>query len=133
MIHTATLLTNNKVLAAGGSSATSFNALTSAELYDPATGIWTATGSMNTAGAGGSVMLLTNGNVLAAGGWSGTSALTDAELYNPTTAAWTNAGSMTTGRINPDAFLLSNGNVLIMSGIYNMNGDPLTSAELYNP
>src|SRR5258705_3647625 len=45
--HTATLLPNGKVLVAGGFN--SGGTLTSAELYDPASGSWTATGSLNTA------------------------------------------------------------------------------------
>src|SRR6266576_3264214 len=45
--HTATLLPNGKVLVAGGLGSSGF--LTSAELYDPASGSWTATGSLNTA------------------------------------------------------------------------------------
>jgi len=45
-LHTATLLPNGKVLVAGGING---NILTSAELYDPASGTWSATGSLNTA------------------------------------------------------------------------------------
>ena len=41
--HTATLLPNGKVLVAGGRGG---GFLASAELYDPATGTWTATGSL---------------------------------------------------------------------------------------
>jgi len=44
--HTATLLGNGKVLVAGGSGAT--GKLASVELYDPATGLWRATGSLIT-------------------------------------------------------------------------------------
>src|SRR5205823_6195903 len=46
--HTATLLPNGKVLVAGGNNGP---ALSSAELYDPATGTWAATGSLGTASA----------------------------------------------------------------------------------
>src|SRR5438132_3254239 len=44
--HTATLLSNGKVLVAGGAGGP---ILSSAELYDPATGTWSATGSLTTA------------------------------------------------------------------------------------
>jgi hypothetical protein len=45
--HTAVLLPNGKVLVAGGYGTN--GALATAELYDPATGLWTLTGSLNTA------------------------------------------------------------------------------------
>src|SRR2546423_1454535 len=44
--HTTTLLLNGKALVAGGYNGGS---LGSAELYDPASGTWTATGSLSTA------------------------------------------------------------------------------------
>jgi hypothetical protein len=44
--HTATLLSNGKVLVAGGANP---NALSSAELYDPANGSWSSSGSLFTA------------------------------------------------------------------------------------
>src|SRR5882724_8364812 len=47
-LHTATLLPSGVVLVAGGLDST-FNATPSAELYDPASGNWTATGNLNTA------------------------------------------------------------------------------------
>jgi len=44
---TATLLQNGKVLVVGGNDQNNPLGLASAELYDPATGVWTATGSMH--------------------------------------------------------------------------------------
>ncbi len=51
LIHTATLLPNGMVLVAGGHDGPTFtpsDLLSSAELYDPASGSWTVTGSLNT-------------------------------------------------------------------------------------
>jgi hypothetical protein len=53
-------LPNGKVLVAGGRS------LSSSELYDPATGTWTATGSLANERYGHTATLLPNGKVL---GW----------------------------------------------------------------
>src|SRR2546425_992368 len=53
--HTATLLPNGKVLVAGGG-----NGLSSAELYDPASGTWTATGSLATGRERHAAVLLPN-------------------------------------------------------------------------
>src|SRR5947207_15254037 len=64
--HTATLRPNGKVLVAGGQNGNSI--LTSAELYDPASGTWSATGSLATARAFHTATLLPNGKVLVAGG-----------------------------------------------------------------
>src|SRR5207302_296704 len=63
---TATLLTNGKVLVAGGVNST--GPTSSAELYDPATGLWTPTGSMTTPRFGHTATLLPDGRVLVAGG-----------------------------------------------------------------
>ena len=86
----ATLLPDGQVLVAGGEDA-NFNLLSSAELYNPATGKFTPTGSMTTPRVGQSATLLGNGQVLMAGGTGATAA---AELYNPATGRFTATGSM---------------------------------------
>ena len=78
--HTATLLPSGKVLVAGGYNGST---LSSAELYDSATGSWSSTGSMGTARSIHTATLLPNGNVLAAGGADGSVSLSSAELYEP--------------------------------------------------
>ena len=118
----ATLLPDGQVLVAGGEDA-NFNLLSSAELYNPATGKFTPTGSMTTARVGQSATLLNNGQVLMAGGTGATAA---AELYNPATGRFTATGSMSGPRGGNVGTLLPDGDVLV-------TGRAQTFAELYHP
>jgi N-acetylneuraminic acid mutarotase len=129
-LHTATPLSNGKVLVAGGQG--SNNApLASAELYDPASGTWTATGTLPALRTSHTATLLTNGKVLVAGGFNNSSNfLASAELYDPTSGTWTTTGSLVTPRYYHTATLLPNGKVLVAGG---NNGADLASAELYDP
>jgi Galactose oxidase, central domain len=124
---TATLLTNGQVLIAGGQSSTG-SPLSSAELYNPATDTFTATGSLGTARYDAAAMLLPNGKVLIAGGTGGTGTLKSAELYSAGTFA--PAGTMTAARTGATATLLLNGNVLIAGGSTD-GSTPLNTAEIY--
>src|SRR5882672_3352448 len=129
--HTATLLSNGKVLVAGGY----WNGvLNSAEVYDPATGTWSSTGNLNTAREGHTATLLPNGKVLVAGANNTDSGnnnrgLNSAELYDPATGTWTSTGNLNAARRNHTATLLPNGKVLVAGG------DTLLghSTELYDP
>ena len=139
-LHTATMIQgtmiNGMVLIAGGQG--SGGALASAELYNPMTGTFATTGSLNTARVYHTATLLNdaalnNGTVLIAGGYDNngnTSA--SAELYNPATATFTPTLSLNTARYRHTATLLNNGMVL-MAGGEDSSGNALASAELYNP
>lgn len=135
---TLTELANGEVLFAGGiggPKAVDGDCFTAAELYNPATGIWSATGSMTVPRCGHSAALLSNGEVLVAGGFSVVgSSVSSAELYNPATGSWQATGSMNTARVGAGAVTMVNGNVLIVSGMEQVNGSSteLTSAEIYN-
>ena len=135
--HTATLLPNGQVLVAGGhtgyvAAGDRFSSLSSAELYNPATGTWTATTAMGTARTQHTATLLPNGAVLVASGQTGTNytPIASAELYNPATETWTATGDMNTGRFTHKAILLPNDQVLLAGGWDGLFGS-LSSAELY--
>jgi hypothetical protein len=105
--HTATLLADGRVLVAGGQNGFFPAGQSSAEVYDPAAGLWSATGSMSTPRVGHSAVLLRDGRVLVIGG-----AGVSVELYDPRTGMWSSASSPSTfiGRIS--AVLLADGRVL---------------------
>ena len=138
-LDAATLLASGKVLVAGGQYGTTcgfggFEALSSAELYDPATGTWTSTGSLAAARHNFTLTLLPSGKVLAASGAvdCGGTLVGSAELYDPGTGNWASAGSLATARQDHTATLLPSGIVLVAGG-FNAVGTALASVEFYDP
>jgi hypothetical protein len=130
---TATLLTTGKVLLTGGQTGTGV-ALDSAEIFDPTTGTYTATGTMAMARKAGHVAVrLPTGKVLVAGGADADgSATASAEIYDPATGAFITTGSLNTARYGVfTGVLLPTGKVLIAGG--SGAGGPLNSAEVYDP
>jgi hypothetical protein len=139
--HTATLLSNGKVLLAGGfvNSVWDYGGSTSdngAGLYDSVTGVFSTTGNMTANRGDHTATLLANGKVLIAGGAdqdpTGTG-LASAELYDPRTGTFTQTGSMAVGRLLHTATLLQNGKVLIVGGALTSASDPVAAAEVYDP
>jgi hypothetical protein len=142
--HSATVLTDGRVLVAGGS------ATPSAEIFDPATGAWRATPLMQDVRGGHTATLLADGRVLVAGGGSvvvgdrlpefgpprvfGPSA--SAELFDPQRGEWTPTGSLGTPRGAHTATRLHDGRVLVVGGFAHRGGEAsgsLASAEIYDP
>lgn len=93
----AGLLLNGDVLIAGGEDGVP-SILTSAQLYDPASGHWSFTGSMSTPRVTHTGTLLADGRFLVTGGQDGTGLVDSAEVYDPVTGQWSLTGSMSTVR-----------------------------------
>jgi N-acetylneuraminic acid mutarotase len=124
----AVLLQNGTVLIAGGDD--TVNPTASAEIYNPVTGTWSATGSLNTARTSQGMNLFPNGTVLVNGGFGpGFTATNTSEIYNPVTGTWSTTGNLNTARAAHISVLLPSGMVLVNGG-----GFPITNtSELYNP
>ena len=123
--HTATLLSNDKVLVAGGTPWQS-----SAELFDWQKGMWSPTGAMAVARKHHTATLLLSGKVLVTGGEPNSlTTLASRELYDPRTGTWSSIPPLAVARTHHTATLLTNGTVIIAGG---NGGGPLNSVELYD-
>ena len=112
--HTATPLSNGKVLIAGGYNSIDGN-LSSAEIYDPATATFSLTGSMTTKRADHTATL-NDWEVLIAGGTWGPGVPSSAESYNVATESFGNLQQMVYNHYGHTATTLPNGWILIFGG-----------------
>ena len=122
------------------------------EIYDPATGTWTATAPMGAYRAGANATVLPDGRVYVVGGTSGNNAhelhdvtdllgtaLKSTEFYDPATDTWSWGPSMHSFRAGASAVTLPNGKWLVSGGVTHtlLFGIPIPdfsdSQELYDP
>lgn len=133
----SSILDDGSILITGGTSGDlGSNTRASSEIYDPRTGIFSITGSMNTGRFYHSSTLLSDGRVLVAGGGGASGVLASAELYDPSTGTWELTGEMNSPRKFHTATLLPNGKVLVTGGCNGVFCDgiaSLNSSEEYDP
>ena len=121
-LQTQTVLPDGRVLVAGGYDGFVENvggghvSLASAELFDQATGSFTAAAPMHVGRSGQTATLLDDGSVLVVGGWEqpghgeGTET---AEIYDPAANAWTATPPPTDLQVVDTATFLGDGDVLV--------------------
>lgn len=123
---TATLLSNGRVLVTGGYQTGHIGIhyeSSAAEVYDPGLNTWYSRAPMETGRVGHTATLLTDGQVLVAGGRNDCDCepvtYRSAELYNPNAGGppqWDEAASMTDVRTGHLAVRLNDGRVLVTGG-----------------
>ncbi len=138
--HAAVMLKDGRVLVAGGcvkdTQRNDVVAVAGSEIYDPNSGKWTATGSLNVARYYHKMVLLTDGRVLAVGGVPrGVSAasIPECEIFDPETNAWIRAGSMVTARRTQFTLTaLPGGRALAVGGGVSWTKRATSGAEIYD-
>ena len=142
LLGAATRLGNGTVIAAGGldRKTLGFPAIKRAELYDPQTNRWTATGELNAPRWSLDAITLPNGKALFAGGsaaFSPATALDTAEVYDPETGRFTlTKNTLSVGRQSFGVSLLNGGQVLLSGGNTtgnNLGGSGSTAVDIYDP
>jgi len=142
--HTATLLASGEVLIVGGWNGHAADAADDppwdplfAELFEPSSGSFKASGSMSTTRIGHRAIRLADGKVLVLGGVLSPQNIHEelnpqyAEMYDPATHIFASLGNLTMSRNGFTVTLLNNGEVLIVGG--NFLGSVLSTAELLDP
>ncbi|MGQ0508278.1 MAG: Kelch repeat-containing protein, partial [Myxococcaceae bacterium] len=127
--QSTTLLTNGRVLVAGGVDSAGA-VLNSSEVLDPESSAWSAGPALANQRAHHTATRLLDGRILVVGGQNGAIFPPEAEVYDPRANTWS-SGGIATGRREHTATLLPDGRVLVIGGSA-ISGARLTSVELYS-
>ena len=133
MGHTATLLTDGRVLVTGGIDPEMVDGavLRSVEAYVPSTRRWERVARMPTARTQHTATRLADGRVLVVGGYDGSGPSRAVAIFDPATNAWTPARRLAQARHLHAAVRLRDGSVLVAGGAG--AGGALSSCERYDP
>lgn len=131
-VHTATRLTDGRVLLVGGSQA-SGEELASVEIYDPVSEKTASLAPLHTARRGHTASLLPGNRVLVVGGFNTSQAsLTDAEVYDPSSNSWTVIPPLSSHGDSHTATVLNDGRVLVVGGKIRIV-DCTDQVEIFDP
>jgi hypothetical protein len=112
-----TLIDGNRVLVAGGVNCpVTCPALTSAEIYDVASGTWGMTSDMNLKRAQFQMGFVPGKGVLAPGGDTGPTTTDASDFYDLAQGTWTALPPMSTKRSDAPATLSADGKTMIVTG-----------------
>lgn len=125
------ILPNGQALLMGGQNSTTLAYLSSTELYDPATGLFTLGASMSTPRLAAMSTTLSTGAILICGGLNGAFIQTS-EIYDPVTSSFLTVGSMAAPRQGGAIVTLKNGKVLVAGG-QTTSSVIVATAELFDP
>jgi hypothetical protein len=131
--HTATTLTDGRVLVVGGYDPVANRETSSAELYDPASGTFAATSPLAFARRAHLAVRLTSGEVAVLGGDVGLgvpTVLASIERYDPRSGAFAPGGTLTRERTHATATVLTTGALLVTGGLAYTSGLSFGDAEL---
>jgi hypothetical protein len=121
---TSTPLGTGKVLLTGGGTATS-------ELYDPASGTFSASGNAVVGRTDATATLLPTGEVVLLGGMSLAGPESSAEIYDPATGRFRAAGALREARSLHTATALTSGKILVTGGWDDLVASSTT--EIFDP
>ena len=124
--HTATVLADGRVLAAGGRN-TYGSPMGECEIFNSSAGGWFGAGALGTERYQHAATLLGDGRVLAVGGNGYSGYLSSAEVYDPANGTWSDTASLSAARQFHTATRLEDGRVLVAGG--ENGGGKLASAE----
>jgi hypothetical protein len=135
-VATATRLPDGRILVAGGCTTDGCDLGSpggaTAELYDPAAGIFARTGDLTESRDDHAAVLLPDGRVLLIGGWGAVRVLVSTDIYHPRTGSFSPGPAMGSPREGEVPVELSDGRVLLAGGF--IDNRPTTSAsEILDP
>lgn len=157
--HNVVQLQDGRFMAIGGingafGSGSNFftKVLRTCEIYDPATGAWTATPNMAKFRAGSTSFVMADGRVLVAGGTEGNNshelhdvadllgtAQKTTEIYNPVSNSWSTGPNMTEFKAGAMSVVLADGRWLVSGGVTHTTlfglaiPDFSDNQQIYNP